>query len=465
MTNRFGSEQGFTIIEVLVAALILVAGAFATFGVLSAATINAQRAKATQVALDRAEQELEVLRSLSNKELALTATPSPSSDQMNPNYRVSGGEFALKRGTPPTSYKKMVVNGGELYGGGFITGGVVNPGPTPFTTGDVKGQIYRYIVWRNDPTCPEATCPGTQDYKQIIIAVKLETRGTESAERGYVEVQSDFINPTDSSLDDPVPGAEGVITAQQFFLSDTPCSASGHTERQEPVADHALHNTLGDCENGPHTGSTPGAPDALLLGAPPDPSPEDPNNPPLFDFSNDYASQPTPETAKGIQLRRDDTGQCHYSPTGTSAPQWQVHRWVTDQLPSQFTLSESVTLDVYTRTLSDSIYKGALCVYLFDRHETGTPAQFKDSPLVNKVNSETSWLESQSTWWRGEWHELRLTMKVNGPVKIPAGDRLGLALSVERNGTAGDALAILYDNPKYRSRIEVDTPTPLGGGG
>jgi type II secretory pathway pseudopilin PulG len=457
-------QAGFTIVEVLVAALILVLGAFATFGVLRAATINATRAKATQVALDRAQQEVELLRSMSNKELALTATPPHSEKSLNPDFRVNGSEFALSRGNPPTNYKKLVVEGGELYGGGFISGAKVSPGPTPFTTGDVSGQIYRYIVWRNDASCPEATCPGTQDYKQIIVAVKLNTPGNQSGERGYVEVQSDFIDPTDTKLNDPIPGAEGVITAQQFFLSDTSCSAAGVTERQEIGGDHSLHNTLGTCASGKQTGNTLGAPDALLLGAPPDPAPEDPANPLAYDYSSDYSGQPTPETSKGIQLRRDDTGQCHYVPTGTSAPQWQVHRWVTDPMPSQFTMTENVTLDVFTRALSDSTYKGALCVYIFDRHETGSPPVATDTMFLNKVTTAAYWMESQSTWWKNEWHELRLTMKFTGPKKIPSGDRLGLALSVERTGTGGDALAILYDHPKYRSRIEVETPTPLSAG-
>jgi type II secretory pathway pseudopilin PulG len=465
MRRTVDRQDGFTIVEVLVAALILVAGAFATFGVLRVALINAQQNKASQVAVDRAQQEIEALRSLSNQELAMTATPPHSNDSLSPDSRVNGSEFALTR-SPVGNYKKLVVNGGELYGGGFISGGKISPGPTPFTTGSVKGQVYRYVVWRNDNSCPEATCPGTQDYKQIIVAVKLETLGNESGEHGYVEVQSDFIDPKDSALNDPIPGAQGVNTAQQFFLSDTPCAASGTTQRQEITADHPLHNTLGTCASGLHTGSTLGAPDALLLGAPPDPAPEDPNNPALYDYSNDYSGSPTPETAKGIQLRRDDTGGCHYVPTGTSAPQWQVHRWVTDPMPSEFKMTENVTLDVDTRTLSNLTYKGTLCIYLFIRHETGSPPTAKDTFLTDKVTGNSYWTvagEGSGVWWRSEWHELRKTLTFNGPKAIPAGDRLGLALSVERSGTGEDALAILYDHPNYRSRIEVDTTTPLSG--
>ncbi len=419
-------EEGFTIVEVLVAALILVMGAFATFGVLRVAVIGTQQSKASQVAADRAQQEIEVLRSLSNQELALTATPPHSSEPLNPDNRVNGSEFPLTR-SPIGNYKKLVENGGELYGGGFISGGSVNPGPTPFTTGNVEGDVYRYIV---------------------------------------SEVQSDFIDPEDSSLNDPIPGAQGVNTAQQFFLSDTPCSSTGTTERQEITANHPLHNTLGTCASGPHTGSTLGAPDALLLGAPPDPAPEDPTNPSTFDYSSDYSGSPTTETAKGIQLRRDDTGGCHYVPAGTSAPQWQVHRWATDPMAAEFKMTEAVTIDVDTRALSDLSYKGKLCIYLFTRHETGSPPTAKDTFLLNKENGSEYWTvagEGSGVWWRNEWHELRKTLKFNGPVTVAAGDRLGLALSVERTGTAEDALGILYDHPTYRSRIEVETTTPLTG--
>ncbi|HET9153597.1 MAG TPA: hypothetical protein VFN85_05735, partial [Solirubrobacterales bacterium] len=296
-----GSEAGLTMIEVVVATLVLVIGSLATFNILRAATINAQRAKGTQVALDRAQQELEALRSLSNSELALTTTPPHSADALSPDYRVNQTKetFALARNpSEEPSPPYLVVHNGSLYGGGFITGGVVVP-EEKFTSGDVTGTVYRYVVWRNDDRCG-ASCPGEQDFKQIIVAVKLDQKGNEAAEHGYVEVQSDFVDPSDSAANDPIPPVGGSVNSpQQFFLSDTPCSGTGSTEREEwpereATADHHLHNTLGTCADGQQEGSREGAPDALLLGSPPDPAPSDPSSPLVLDYSSDYLGQITP---------------------------------------------------------------------------------------------------------------------------------------------------------------------------
>lgn len=463
-------EDGFTIVEVLVAALILVVGAIATFGVLASATVNNQRAKGTQVALNKAQQELEALRSIPDEELALTTTPSPSSEEGNPDYRVSNGKFNVNRTGTAAKYS-LVVKGGVLYPDETIEKAAVSPGPTPFTSGDVSGKVYRYIVWRNDASCSEESCPGEQDYKQIIVAVKLNAKGNGGSPGGYVEVQSDFVNSEHTGADNPIPGVEGVVTAQQFFLSDTPCAASGETVREEIIGDHALHNTLGACSDGRQTGSTPGAPDALLTGAPPDPAPEDPTLPETFDYSSDYPTEfgqtPTAATSKGIQLRREDTSGCNYTPEGT-APQWQVHRWVTDPMPKEFVMTDgesagSVTIDFFTRALSDSSYSGKLCIYLFVRNEKKSLDEF----LADQEGGNLYWTfvptQGNGEWWRNEWHEVRLTMKFNGPKPIEKGNRLGVALSVDAT-TGADAIPILYDHPDYRSRIEVDTTTALEGG-
>jgi prepilin-type N-terminal cleavage/methylation domain-containing protein len=458
-------ESGFTIVEVLVAILIVSIASMTTFTLLSEATQNAQRAKASQVALEYAEQELEFLRSMEEKKLALTAAPSSSTNPNSPNHRVANGTFALTR-QPLGNYRNLVVNGGSLYGGGFLEGGTVSPGPTNFTSGDVSGKVYRYIVWHNDEKCSETTCPGKQDYKQIVVAVRLNTPPNQPTERGYVEVQSNFVSPTDTKENDPLANAEGkVITAQQFFLTDTPCAAGGSTGRQEITGNHLLHNTLGTCASGLQTGTTKGAPDALLLGSPPDPDPEDPANPLKYDYANDSYLDTSPDAGVGVQIRKDDTNGCHYTPTGTTNPQSQVHRWVTDPMAANFVMNGKVTLEIFTQSINNAKSSGKICIYLFKRHETGSPPVATDTMLTDVNGATPYWTYFESPIWTTELKAKLLTMNFSGaPYTVPAGDRLGFALSVERLATPADALSFMYDHPQAASRIEVDTSTPIDGG-
>lgn len=470
-----GPEAGLTIVEVLVASIVLVLGAAATFGLLAAATKNAQRAKATQVSLDLAQEEMERLHSLPYESIAVQKAPASSSDPLDPGYRVQGSQFALQR-SPVGSYGTLVVDEekGIATESDFFSG---NP-----EKGGVKGTLYRYVVWRNDPSCPEAECPGEQDYKQIVVAVQPDAPVSQSGKRGYVEVQSELVDPAsyeeaqeEEEKEEEGEGGENPgqeFTGQQFFLSDTPCAASGTTVRQTITADHLLHNTLGTCASGLKTGAAePGAPDALLLGAPPDPDPLDESNPALFDYADDFYMEPTPDTDRGLQIRRDDTSGCHYNPTGSTNPESQVHRWVTDPMPFDFEVKDRVTLEFYTRTLNDALYTGTLCVYLFSRELTGEPlgAEEEDTLLVANPQNTAYWEytpEGNGFWPRNAWTKVRLTMEFQGsPETILEGDRLGVALSVDPANTPADAIPVMYDHPNYATRLEVDTTTPLEGEG
>jgi prepilin-type N-terminal cleavage/methylation domain-containing protein len=446
MESRNHGEAGFTMVEILVAILIVAIASLATFALLSDATRNAQRAKASQVAVEYAEQELEYLRSLKYTQLAMTTAPTHSSNTESPNYRVFENTFALRR-SPVGDPGNMVLNG------------TIDPGPTEFSSGDVTGKIYRYIVWHNDESCLESVCPGERDYKQIVVVVKLNTTPSQAAETGYFEVQSNFVDPTKNSGGGPLPDpGEGAVTAQQFFLSDTPCAATGTTVRQEIVADHPLHNTLGECAAGPQTGSTPGAPDALLLGSPPDPAPEDPTIPVVHQYSNDLYTEP------GLQLVKEETSGCNNNPSGATNPASQIHRWVTDPMTETFVLSGRVTLEIFTRTLNETFYNAGICMYLFDSHKTPT-GQTESRYFTNVSGGTPFWSYIPADSWPREWTSVRRTLELSKPEEILAGDRLGLAISTEREATqAAKAISIMYDHPGFPSRIEVDTRTPIKGG-
>lgn len=488
---RFGGdpEAGLTMVEVLVAAIVLVLGAAATFGILGAATRNAQRAKATQVALDLAQEEMERLHSLpydcasvpaGEGCLAIDHAPEHENGTKKPNSRINGKKlFALQR-EPPNVYSPLDVEEEK----GFSPESHFQTGESGF--GAIEGTIYRYVVWRNDPSCTTEACEESEhDYKQIVVAVKPDTPVNQGTETGYVEVQSAVSPPPKESEEskeekeakeakekeeeekEKEAGEESDVTAQQFFLSDTSCSTTGTTEHVEVTADHLLHNTLGTCASGLQTGTTLGAPDTLLDSSPPDPYPEDEALPVLHDYADDFYLEPTPDTDKGVQIRRDDTSGCHYDPTGTAHPESQVHRWATDPMPFDFEMGGKVVLEFYTRTLNDALYTGTLCVYLYERKESGSGKSTlaEDEPLIAKSKGTPYWTytpEGNGYWPRNSWAKVRLTMEFEeAPKTIDKDDRLVLALSVDRANTPADAIPVMYDHPNYAARLEVDTKTPI----
>jgi type II secretory pathway pseudopilin PulG len=436
-------ESGMTMVEILVGIILVAAAALATLQVFDASTRNAYRAEQSQVAVNIAQHELEEIRQLAYADVALTATPAYSADANDPRHRVSGSNFAL--GRDGSNQGEMAVRG---VGG--VTTGVINPGPTPFTSGDVSGQIYRFVVWRDDPNCLLVIClPGGHDYKRVIVAVKLDDVAVTS-ERSYQEMQSDFIDPERTLLSGTGGGGGTLLTAQQFFLTDTPCN---NTSRQPITGDHAHHDTLGHCGNSQK-------PDGLYTTAPPDPDPDDPANPALYDYATDIEPGGTPSpTDKGLQLARPGSNGCNFNGGGQ---QQYIHRWVTQPMPLAFVASGQATLELYTRTINDVHIQGEVCIFLFVRTDPALPILPPvDVALIDLEHPPNAYFSySENPWPRLQWTRRRISMSF-APTTLIAGQRLGIGLAVRRDGTPQDAIQFLYDHPDYAARLEVRTTTPL----
>lgn len=431
-------EAGMALPEILVAMLILALGSLAVLGSFDAATRNTYRAEQNQVAINIAQREMEQIRQLTYAEVALTTTPAFSSDPLDPRNRVNGSYFALNR--DGTGLAEMAVKGI----GGQETG-VVNPGPSPFTNGDVSGKIYRYVTWQDDPGC--AGCTGTHDFKRVVVVVMLDDEAISSA-FAYDEVQSNFTDPEATVNGDQAPGGGSVLTAQQFFLSDTPCSQA---TRQEITADHAHHDTLGtSC-------GVANPPDTLFTDAPPDPDPNDSSSPGIFDYATDAALEPTPAGVdSGLQLLRQSQNGCDYTGGPVNKPM-RIHRWVSEPMPQNFVMGGEGTLEFHTRTINDATANGAICVFLFKRSAAGV-----DIRLIDLSNPPTQYFTySESPWPKTAWARRRLTMRFP-PDTILTGQRLGVAIAVRRDGSSGDVLEFMYDHPDYPSRMEIKTTTPIG---
>ena len=173
MTSRARGEAGFTLVEVIVAALIVAITALAVLAAVDAATRNTFRAQQSQALNSRLQSEIEKVKQLPYGQVALTSAPTHSTDPADPNYRVSGTQFNIAAGGAPAN-QSLVYNGGASHDQGIstVSGGTVAPGPTPFQSGGVKGNIYRYVTWQQDTAC--ASC-GSPWVKHLTVIATLDT--------------------------------------------------------------------------------------------------------------------------------------------------------------------------------------------------------------------------------------------------------------------------------------------------
>ncbi len=458
-----------TIVEVVVAGLILVLGALGVLGVVDAATRNTFRAEQSQAVANLLQGEMEKLRQVPYSELALTGLPAHSSDPENPNNRVASTSF-FYTGRNGTGLKPIVYKGGTS-GGETIEAGTVDPGPTPFEVGDTKGAIYRYVVWDN---CPSALCADGRHLKRAIVVVSLDQTAS-GGTRSYQEVQGQFVDPDaePSTFPGQEPGGEEVVP-WPLWLTDTPCSQSAWQPPPTENGSHDTHNTRGDCADGMQTGNVPGAPDLLWTSAPADGP----------DYQYDYALdvEPQPAADEGLQLLPGgDCASTEMTGLATGAanepdPEAEqdnfrkVHRWLSPPIPvtagdDDVLLTGDGTLSLWTRSVPGAVYQGRICAWLFVRsyEKDAVTGEEKttDTLAINLGPPLSLHFDHFATSWPSEgWTEIFLPLSFGyaeegGALAVPEGSRLGLALSVGDDTPTG--LQLLYDEPSFESKLLLET--------
>ena len=447
------TDRGFTLVELLVAVTLLTVGVTATIAVFGSSgrrTLSAQR---VDVAVQKAQAEVDKLVSLKYGELALSSAPASSSDPNNPNSRVSGTTFHVKSGldeqlvlTPSTGLTAKVA-----------------PGPDAFTVGiggsAITGNIYRYVTWRDEGSCSStsnALCTSTQDTKRVTVAVTLDPSPTQAAVRPiWISSVIADKNATPPGTNPALPSTP-TVTAQDFFLYDTPCSyttaqsqTTSHPTRDtaatgpDPSNDSTCENTSGDPSTSPRIQRQPD-----LMG--PAQRPGTGANP-LYDYSNDLSG----DRPGGLAMVHRGTSCQSSYPAGElgstgALNKWNLHAWSTNPFTSTFHLDGQVTLNFFASTVGNASGNGAVCATLVDRQvSNGVPTD----RLLGSYYYETS-------EWPSTPRRLTFTFDLPQSDDIAAGHRLVLVL--QARGESDNDLVFLYDHPLYQSLLEVATTTPLG---
>lgn len=195
MRRAPSSEAGFTLVEVMVAALILVIGLLGVFVALDAASHLDTTSRRQQVAVNQAEQAMEQMKALPYASLALSSAPAHQNDTSTsnvpsiPNYWVStsGGKLIV-----PADFNKKnsgTLSGTPTAGEPLITGGSAAPqtrcasGQTCPAIDGLSFTIYRYVTQEDECTQLLSLCNISllqnllnQYSKRIVIAVVMDSR-------------------------------------------------------------------------------------------------------------------------------------------------------------------------------------------------------------------------------------------------------------------------------------------------
>jgi Tfp pilus assembly protein PilV len=177
------SEEGFGLIEVLVAVLILTVALLGLLGAFtSARKLTLLSERRTSMA-HRAQLEVERLQATTYSELLMSSTPAHSAETTNPDYYV-------KAGTPPeyqygaasTEAETLAIAGSECATLKTPCGAIAaqptgracsqHIGACEWKDGVLGGNVYDFVTWHTDNNCG-AKCPTKENYKRLTVVVTL----------------------------------------------------------------------------------------------------------------------------------------------------------------------------------------------------------------------------------------------------------------------------------------------------
>ncbi|MGZ4240811.1 MAG: prepilin-type N-terminal cleavage/methylation domain-containing protein [Actinomycetota bacterium] len=164
---RLGSEDGFTITELMVALVILSIAFFALAGAASIGLRIVAEGKQRDAATEIANGRLEHLRNIPYDKVALngslcspSCSPTHSSDPNNPDYEVTADNLQFDPGTGTN--EDLVID---------ETSGEVPHIESPVAVGPILYSVYQYVTWVDDPV--GGATP--HDYKRLTVVASFNT--------------------------------------------------------------------------------------------------------------------------------------------------------------------------------------------------------------------------------------------------------------------------------------------------
>ena len=178
------AEGGFSLIEVLVAALVLTVGILGLVGAFDSARKLTLLSERRTAMAHIGQLELERLQSYPYSQLAMSSAPAHSSEKSSPDYYVTeGAEPTYQYGASAGETESLLIAAKGCASTAEMGCGWAAPAPSgrscatyvgacEWTDGPVSGRLYDFVTWHTDKNCG-AKCPAKEDYKRITVVATV----------------------------------------------------------------------------------------------------------------------------------------------------------------------------------------------------------------------------------------------------------------------------------------------------
>lgn len=431
---HLGADDGFSLVELLVAVTFLAAGVMALVGTFDLSRNLITLSERKEAAVHVGEREMERIHSLPYSQVALTTAPLNNADPKHPaSYVTDGTPSSYRYDQPDGASENLVV---DATNGALVT-------ETPWSDGRLAGTVHSFVT-----TVDDAAVTGADNYRRVTLAITVAGVGGPAKatlvtslirdpgaaeENPLVNPQTTCTNATGQTV--TCYRGIGHASSTAWFLHDTPASASA---RQPITGGHPSHDTVGPTA----------VPDLLSAAAPEAATP----TPPLHDYSEELVRPAAERLGRGL-LRGP---RCDEAP---SASRSLSAFWVTTPLADSASLSGEGGLTLYSAASGGSPVESTICAAFY--RVGGDLATLGTAPPTQI---------GRASYGPAQWPEAleRVSFAFDfaaSDVAVAAGERVGLLLWAADAPAGG--LALAYDHPDSRSSLQLNaTPgTSPGRGG
>jgi prepilin-type N-terminal cleavage/methylation domain-containing protein len=193
--RELAAEDGFTLIELMIASLIMVVGLLALVSGLDHSRNLVTQSEKVEAATHQAEKTVERILAMRYEQVSLTTAPAESDSQADPRFWVSGSTYQWDPdSTGSAAFETLCVTRCPAEAA-TVMGTIVGAEEWQDPASRLHGWVHRFVTEVPD-LCSATGCPGNQPAKRVTVGVTVD--GNDPLDRPVV-VSTLMVDPADTN--------------------------------------------------------------------------------------------------------------------------------------------------------------------------------------------------------------------------------------------------------------------------